>query len=598
VLVVPLWWIWPHAVTLLWVQSLAVVVGEGVAFIWMCEVAASIVNQRRPVPVDKPKHGRKWSPFKSKVDLSSVVLILGLVLLIADTWIYWAISFDFHLELVGACFAMLFAYDLAHHNRRAWLWFVLTLTSGDVAITYAVGVGLSAILAGKQWRRQGIATLVLALGAFGLTNVLGFDRGSGVAEYLVGAKTSVNASGKASSSAGIGGLSSLFHALASRPLVYLRTLRAHILNIYANIAPAGFIGLASAWGFGVPIVVLLENNLRVGVLFSITPFQNFPLYLFVALGTVMVLVQVANRWRILSWVLVAVILGSSIGWFVTWFPKTSDTWLRVSPAAAAVLNRTLAKVPLSDQIAVTHGVVGAFSERQNLTVFQELTVPVLTHPVWFVLAPAQGIETVSVERNLENIAYLAGPLHAKLVSHGGGVWVFRWNPPPRTTQAVFPNTCSTVPAWALSTPVGRASVAGPSTTWGVESTGAAGYVVDGDYWRLAGGSFVAAVRTRADGPMSVQVWDADRGVLVAQRQIPSTHGEDIVKVPFQVAPSLARPLTEGAGPFRVNEVPPPREDQYEVRVVSPGATAIQVSSITVLPSSQTSHLIGESKTVC
>ena len=33
------WWVWPHAVTLLWLQCVAIVVGEGVAFVWMCEVA-------------------------------------------------------------------------------------------------------------------------------------------------------------------------------------------------------------------------------------------------------------------------------------------------------------------------------------------------------------------------------------------------------------------------------------------------------------------------------------------------------------------------------------------------------------------------------
>ena len=34
-----LYWVWPHGVTLLWMQDLGVVGAEAVAFTWLCEIA-------------------------------------------------------------------------------------------------------------------------------------------------------------------------------------------------------------------------------------------------------------------------------------------------------------------------------------------------------------------------------------------------------------------------------------------------------------------------------------------------------------------------------------------------------------------------------
>ncbi|MGA7418784.1 MAG: DUF2079 domain-containing protein [Acidimicrobiales bacterium] len=604
VLLAPLWWVWPHAVTLLWVQCAAIVVGEAVAFIWICEVAGTISEKRQLGGHHKPEAGTGWlASIRMKVDLPPALAVLGLVLLVANPWIYWAASFDFHFELVGSCFAILLAYDIAHHHRRAWLWFLLTIISGDVAITYAMGVGISAILAGKPWRRQGATLIALAAGAFGIENAFGLSRGSGITEYLQSARSShpaVAVPGQRHQvvTSGIGGLNSLFRAVFTRPLQYLDTLRSHFLNIYANLAPAGGIGLLCAWGVGVPLVVLLENNLRAGVLFSATPFQNFPIYLFVALGTIMVLAWIASHWRTLTWVIGSIVVVSSIGWMAAWFPKTSNTWLRVSPAAAEVLNWTLAQLPPNDEVVATHGVVGAFSERTKLISFQESVVPIFARHVWFVLAPEQGIETVPVPVNLSNLATLAGPMHAKLVAHGGGVWVFRWDPPSGTTTAVFPGFCSTVPAWPLPTNAGRPLLSGPASGWRIDATGQTGYVAWGDYWRLPKGSYVAGIRLSSNGPVSLQVWDSDRQELIAQRQVPSTQADGVVSVPFDAPTPLKRPSTEGSGPFRLMPVQPPPNDQIEVRVYSPGGTAMYVSSITVLRSSHAEDLVASAHAAC
>ncbi len=65
-----LYWLWPHGVTLLWVQDACVVGVEAVAFTWMCELAG---RQRQ-------ERGSQW--------LASV----GLVLLVANPWTWWTIT--------------------------------------------------------------------------------------------------------------------------------------------------------------------------------------------------------------------------------------------------------------------------------------------------------------------------------------------------------------------------------------------------------------------------------------------------------------------------------------------------------------------------
>ena len=92
-----LYWLWPHGVTLLWVQDACVVGAEAVAFTWMCELAG---RQRQ-------KRESQW--------LAGV----GLVLLVANPWTWWTVTWDFHMEPLAVLLAALLAWDLANRRRRA-----------------------------------------------------------------------------------------------------------------------------------------------------------------------------------------------------------------------------------------------------------------------------------------------------------------------------------------------------------------------------------------------------------------------------------------------------------------------------------------------
>jgi hypothetical protein len=596
VLLAPLWWLWPHAVTLLWVQSAAIVAGELVAFVWMCEVATEFSQKFSQRTAGPPSVGPgPIGGWRRHLNMATALPLLGLTLLVANPWVYWTASFDYHLEVMGSAFAMLLAYDIAHHRRRAWLWLVLTALSGDVAITYIFGVGLSAVIAGRAWRNKGLILMAVPVAALAVVSVSGLSVGSNLAGTYIINNPSVH-----DTAIGLKGWRALVHSILFHPTAYFGRLRGNLVNLYANVAPAGGIGLFCAWGFGVPAIVLLQNNLTASTQFSLTSFQNFPVYLFVSFGTIVVLSRIA-LWRAgVALVVGAVILVSAIGWSVTWFPKTSTTWLRVSQPAAALLATTLAHLPPDDEVVASHGIIGAFAERDLLYEFVDPLIPVHSRHVWFIDAPAQGINTEPVQSELARIGWLAGSLHAQLVAHGSGVWVFRLSTPSNVIAAAFPNmaTCQTIPAWAVSGAAGRPIVRGPASTWVAGSTGNSGYVVSGDYWRLSAGNYVAGVNVQAEGPISVQVWDADRDRLVAQRDLPQTYGPTLVAVPFSSPGHLEVPLTQGAGPFRVRPDPPPYNDQLEVRIYSPGGTPVSASSITVVPSSQSSQLATVAGHVC
>jgi hypothetical protein len=579
VLLAPLWWVSHSGVTLLWVADAALVVAECVTFLWMCEVAAK-----------RPGRGG-WQ-----------LAALGLFFLVANPWMYWALSFDFHAETLGACFALLAAYDLAHHHKRAWVWVALCLCCGDVCATYIAGVGISAVLAGKPWRRQGLVFIGLGAAFTGVVTLIGANSGSGLASYVPpstggaggaarGAAGGVSgttaghaASGAAAGgaakvthtvrSSGVTGLSSVLSSPFKTPGKFFHDLWPNKLNIYANLAPAGGIGIFSAWGFGVPALVLLENNLRGG--FSVTAAQNIPMYCFVSLGTVMVLSRIA-RWKPLVAAVVGVLLAlSTLGWFIVWFPATRPQWLRVNPTAAAAIARATPSVPANAEVIAAHGVEGALSARETMYSLGS-RLPVSANKVFIVSAPSQGIEITPLSKEISELGQVA-KLSGHLISSGGGAWVFEWTPPPGRYFKTLPS-CNSLPAWAMSSRVGKPYTKGPVSGWGMVATGGKGYVIYGAYDREPAGNHDAVVSMTSHGPLSVEVWDSDRKIILGRRTVAATGGQKTVVVPYVTPPQQTRSSTSGQTLFRVIPIKEPPYDQIEVRIYSAGGVRAKISAV-------------------
>ncbi len=542
---------------LLWAQDAAVVGAGAVAFAWVCELTG------------RPWWDRRFRP--------GVAVGLVLVLLVADPWTYWACAFDFHMEPVAALFAILAVRDLERRRfRRVAVWVVPLLLAGEFAAGLVVGLGIAALVAGRAWRRAGVA--LVAAGAFwvGMLSLLGMRGGNLSVAY------GYLATGQSTVATGIG-LPALAEGILLHPgrLVSALWVRRH--NIVAYLAPAGLLGVVAPWGLGVAVMVVLANNLYAGLNFSTASFQYAPLTAVLAAASVLVLGRLAHRWRWGPWaatVLAVVLAADTLGWGAVWIPRTTTQWLRVSPAAASVLASVERQVPADAEVVASQGILGRFSNRQWAYQLPDAgPVAVHTRTIWVVVAPTQGIETEPVAGADALVAELAGPLHADLVVARAGVWAFRWTPGPQVTALTVPAVPATTPGWATTGPAGQAVTVGPPSTWRAVSTGQAGYVVAGDYRRELPGHYTATVVLATAAPVDVEVWDATGDVLLARRQLVATNGQEAVTVPVDEPHTYPHRTYTGAGPFRITPAEPPPGDQLEVRVWTPGGAPVAVYSV-------------------
>jgi hypothetical protein len=548
-----LYWVWPHGVTLLWVQDLCLVGAQAVAFTWLCELA------------------QKYRPGRDAAWLAAA----GLVLLAANPWTLWAFSFDFHIELVAILFAALLARDLANGRRRAWIWVIPLLACGDVAATYLAGIGLGGVLAGRRWRVTGVDMVCIGVAATLVITLVGGNRGSSLQAYayLTGA--------------GYHGplltLGTLVMGILTHPFLVLRALWTKRVDIVANMAPAGLLGLGDLFVLPLVLVVLLANALFIGWGWIEPIFQNVPVYVFLPVGTVAVLGRLMRRHRGTALLLTSLLVAQALGWEAVWAPQVPGLWLRVSPATAATLASIEARIPASAEVVASQGELGRFSGRADVHGLSGPGTVAVRGVTWFVITPSAGIEVQPAQSAMALIGKLAGPLRATLVMHANGVWAFRWTPPPGVHRVTVPGDFAPLPAWAAPMApgaVGRPVMTGPARTWHVTADGGRGYVVDELIWQDVPGRYQAHVALSATGPVNIEVWNSVGRVLLAQRRIPGTAGVESVGLPVNATTAYPVRLSSGWGPFRADFVPP-RPGVLEVRVWSPGGDVVNVYSAAI-----------------
>jgi Predicted membrane protein (DUF2079) len=550
----PLYWVWPHDVMLQWAQDAGVVAAEALAFGWLCQLAG------------------RWRTGRDAALLAGT----GLILLAANPWIWWAISFDYHEECLALPFAVLLARDLATGRRRMWLWLAPILAAGAPAATYVVGVGLGGVVAGRRRARLAGALLALAGVAYSaLIVVLHADAGAPLARhygYLV--------AGAAGSQLTTGGL---VKGLARHPLSLVRTLWAKRVDVLANLLPAGLLGLGYLRLLPLMLVVLLANTLSSGARFAEPLFQTLPVYVLLPVGSVAVLAWLAARHRRTALVLAGLLVLQALGWAAVWGPRTPLQWLRVSTPAAATLAAVQARIPASAEVIASQGVVGRFSGRADVHELAHTgSTPITSRDVWFVITPSAGVELEPVASALALIGELAGPLHATLAGHGHGVWAFRWHPPPGVRTLRIPDGSAGLPAWAAPG-AARAVLSGPPSGWHAASSGAGGYVADGLSWQEPVGHYQATVTLSASGPVNVEVWNDNGGVLLARRTVPAALGEQTETVSVAVPVRYPARSYSGWGPFRAEFVPPPPGQRLEIRVWAARGTAVRVYRARLIP---------------
>ena len=538
---------WPHDLVLLWLQDIGVVAAEVVAFTWLCELAGR-------------RHWGRDAMWPA---------CAGLVLLVANPWIWWAISFDFHTETLTLPFVVLLARDLADGRRRAWVWLAPLLAGGDVAATYIAGVGLGAVLAGRRSRWQGSVMACVGVAAALLIALIHGNMGSGGGLHAYAYLAAAAPTGAQVS------LGALAKGITLHPLEVLRVLWAKRLDVWANLAPTGLLGVGFGWLLPISVIVLLANNLYMSWLFAAPSFQGLPLYVLLPAGTVAVLSWLARRYRRTALVLAGLVLAQALAWTAIWLPRIPGQWLRVSAPAASTLAGVETRIPAGAEVIASQGVIGGFSGRADMYALIRSSTLAVHGETWFVIAPAAGIESLSTASQMALIGELAGPLHATLVAHANGVWAFRWSPPPGVHSVVVPDGAE-LPGWATPGSAGSDVLTGPVRSWHVSSTGAQGYVCDGLTWLEPTGRYQASVTLSATGPVNVEVWDDNGDVLLARRSIPATAGVKSITLPVNATTGYPASVYSGWGPFRANFVPPPSGQRLEVRVWSPGSEKVNV----------------------
>jgi hypothetical protein len=554
----PLYWIWPHDVVLLWLQDAAVVAAEALAFTWLCELAG--------------RWRQGWD--------AALLAVVGLVLLAANPWIWWSVSFDFHQEALALPFAVLLARDLANGRRRAWVWVAPILAAGAPEATYVVGIGLGGMVAWRHARRAG--ALVVAAGiAYSLMIVfLHADAGAPLTRHY-GYLATGAAGGYATAKLTTAGL---VKGIADHPLRALAVLWAKHTDVLANLAPGGLLGIGFLPLLPLMLVILLTNTLSPGYRFAEPLFQDLPIYILLPVGTVAVLTWLARRHRRTAILIAGLLAVQALGWAAVWGPRTGVQWLRVSSPAAATLASVEARIPASAEVIASQGVVGRLSSRADV---HELTgpgtAPIDRGDVWFVVAPSAGIELQSTASSMALIQGLASSLHATLVAHAHGVWAFRWRPPPGVRTVRVPDGAGPLAAWTAPGAAGRAVTAGPVTDWHVTSTGGEGYVVDGLAWQEPAGRYQASVTLSSAGPVNVEVWNDTGNALLARLSILSTSGVEAVTVPVNATTAYQARIYSGWGPFRAIFVPPPPDQRLEIRVWSPRGGTVNIYSARLVP---------------
>ena len=362
-----------------------------------------------------------------------------LVALLVCPWTYWTASFDFHFQPIAACFTAMAAVDLWKGRRRGWVWIAVVLLCGDVAASYVIGLGLAALIGGRTRWRMGGALVAVGVVWILVVIALGSGKGSSLAGnygYLA----------HVANGTGVAGTLAVAFGVLVHPTDVAHVLRTRLGEILKFVAAGGGLGLLSAFGLGMGVVVLLPNALNQSGVFigAAGAFQDLVAVGFMLVGTVTLLTWVRERVRaaIVVGVLAAVAVASVLAMSVHWTPKARSAFDTVDPGTAAELAVVQRRIPSDAEVVVSQGVIGRFGARRVVYPFLDVfadgqSVPVAARDVVFVFAPRSGIELATPAQTQTAASMVADQLRATEIYRGRDVTAFLWRPGPSTRGIRF-----------------------------------------------------------------------------------------------------------------------------------------------------------------
>lgn len=537
-------------------QSTAIGLADWIAYLWILDIA-------RESPAMESRR--------------QVMLFFALASLLFSPWLYWAISFDVHTEVLIMPLIVGLARELWRGRiKNVVMLTILSLLGGTVALTYVAAIGLSGVFRGGRSRRIGIAIIVISvITLIAMEHVPGGLKGvslAGLYGYLEpGSKTQLT------------GIGSLAKALLLHPLLALQTLVSSRRNLFASLSAEGVIGVLNPTTSIVGLMVLIENGLIPGGFWSSPQaFQSVPVILFTAVGTVAIMLQWVSRLksRVLWNIVIGLLCVNMLGWAATWIPPIPGHWIRISPEATTQLHSVLSRTPKNSEVATSQGFAGRFSGRRWFYIWWSLrtshtsdtsyyVLPIRARHIILIVSPYQGVELSTVTEELARIKYISSLPDVKILSSRAGIWAFNWTAPILNTTLKVPLSLAKYPAWALSTQEGARILEGPSSTWHMASTPGSGYVVDKFYKRLRRGTYNATAKVFNAKPVILEVWNATTNQLLLRRWLPPSLAPKIVSYKFSDHSYTLPSVYHGWGPFKLSPASPPPEDKLELKVWTP-----------------------------
>jgi hypothetical protein len=186
-------------------------------------------------------------------------------------------------------------------------------------------------------------------------------------------------------------------------------------------------------------VIILADALNVSPVYITQGFQNFAVYPFVLVGTVMVFTWVAARLRprqlLVGLVLAAQGLAFGIGRSpgdIRWFLAQ-----RAQPAQAAQLQSALAKTADAAEVISVLSLMGRFCGRPSCYQLNWYRAEPVNRPdVVFVFAP--NYNRAPPELVAKSIDHIRDDLHARVLADADDVTVLEWRPPSGTKRVSVP----------------------------------------------------------------------------------------------------------------------------------------------------------------
>ena len=577
----------PYA--LLVIQDVGTSLTTLVSFLWISDY----LNSRDKFYILKPEH----------------YLLIGTVILVADPWPLWSLAFDYHAETLAGLTVILTAYAFYKGDKKLGVfWAFVTLLTGDVGTTYLAGIGISMLLVNlrhfkvKYHRREIYWALGLLVGSsvyLSIVHAIGGDQGGGLDSYAYLAYPLGHYPKNFN-------LVDLIVGALKNPRPFFNVLWQRRANLYANVAPLGLIGFFTPWGFGVPLILELENGLHIYAFFSVPGFQSEPIYGFVAFGTIVALYNIAKFCAKLAKLIsrysrkviklpkiIGFLLGlNAVIWGAIWYPAAVPHWLRVDTRSAQVVDQIYPKIKPQDEVFVTQGVTGRFADRQweypIMGAGAYGYVIVRKTAGWWVITPFVGTEISYTAVDLGIISDLVDNYGGKVVVAKDNIWAIRTpanDPFIKGNEVYFSLTPTMLKAWTFRTTVGHRVLKGPVNTWVMQASSPpnhpiSGYVDWGDYWQYGPGQFQASITlsSTVPGGIKFEAWDADTNILLMQRSIPPTNGVKTFTFNFSLSPLDMKPenVFSGWGLFSTYPIPPPSGNRIELRVWTPGGGTVDV----------------------